>query len=230
MRFGGIRKPRLGNSKLLTMARSKNWTYTKQGGGDGGSRNLNYSDPNVREWYAAQQKPLLDAGVEFWWNDEGETSFFTFYYWNLAQTQTLKTTSPNKRFMSINRAFTPGMSRMGLVIWTGDVAPQWQDLQRTPGYVLNWGLAGAACESRVLDCIKTLEPHQHSPLCPLRCHLRHWRLQRRDQRPAAHEVDASWNFYPGHASPLDTRGDTALPLPLGRRGGCRDEGDAQSAL
>lgn len=32
---------------------------------------------------------------------------------------------------------------MGLVIWTGDINPDFQTLQETPGMVLKWGLAGA---------------------------------------------------------------------------------------
>ena len=46
-KFGGIRKPRLGNKANLTMARSKGWTIggTHAGGAAGGSRNLNYSNP-----------------------------------------------------------------------------------------------------------------------------------------------------------------------------------------
>jgi alpha-glucosidase len=143
MRFGGIRKPRLGNTELLNMARNKSW-LVGAGSGDGGGRNLNYTRADVQTWYAAQQAPLLKAGVEYFWNDEGETSFFTFHWWNAAQVRTLAAHAPGKRFLTINRAFTPGMSRMGLVVWTGDVSPQWGDLQATPGYVLNWGLAGAA--------------------------------------------------------------------------------------
>jgi alpha-glucosidase len=146
LRFGGIRKPRLGNTNSLIMARALDWTLPGQGGGGaaGGSRNLNYTRADVQAWYAAQQLPLLDAGVEFWWNDEGEATYFTFFHWNAAEIATLRGFAPGKRFLSINRAFTPGMSRQGAVTWTGDVQASWDDLQRTPGYVLNWGLAGSA--------------------------------------------------------------------------------------
>ena len=48
-RFGGIRKPRLGNSDLLVMAKNKGWlidsSYT------GGGRNLNYSISALRTWF-----------------------------------------------------------------------------------------------------------------------------------------------------------------------------------
>lgn len=90
LRFGGIRKPRLGNKANLSMADSKGWTIGQGGGGGaGGNRNLNYSIAAVRQWYGEQQawyhKINADlsppAPVEFWWNDEGETDYFTFYYW-----------------------------------------------------------------------------------------------------------------------------------------------------
>eukprot|EP01062_Namystynia_karyoxenos_P072550 TRINITY_DN6882_c0_g1_i2.p1 TRINITY_DN6882_c0_g1~~TRINITY_DN6882_c0_g1_i2.p1 ORF type:complete len:830 (+),score=310.88 TRINITY_DN6882_c0_g1_i2:89-2491(+) len=135
LRFGGIRKPRLGNSNSLVMARSKGWTL-------GSGRNLNYSIPEVREYYTQQQMHYLSDGVDFWWNDEGETDYFTFHYWNVAEVESLKRFDAGKRFFSINRAYTPGMQRLGATLWTGDINAQWQDLQRTPGYMLNWGLMG----------------------------------------------------------------------------------------
>jgi len=145
LKFGGIRKPRLGNSALLAMAKEKGWLVGqpnaagKLGGVNG--RDLNYSIAEVQTWYrctcpsaslaaccgvewaslllpmasrpillaraelpvaldhtngcrsrpsytvryAAQHVPYLKTGVDFWWNDEGESSYFTFYFWNLAQ-------------------------------------------------------------------------------------------------------------------------------------------------
>lgn len=136
LRFGGIRKPRFGNSDLLVMAREKNWTI-------GNGRNLNYSIPGVREYYRQQQLHYLQDGVDFWWNDEGETDYFTNHWWNVAEVETLKDYNPKGRFFSINRAYSPGMSRLGAALWTGDIHAAWVDLQRTPGYMLNWGLMGA---------------------------------------------------------------------------------------
>ena len=87
LRFGGIRKPRLGNSGLLTMAKSKGWLVDPKAGTGSAynARDLNYSIPEVREWYASQMSHFLSDGVDFWWNDEGESSYFNFYYWNDAQ-------------------------------------------------------------------------------------------------------------------------------------------------
>ena len=136
LRFGGIRKPRLGNSDLLVMARANDWTIQS-------SRNLNYSREDVMEWYGKQQAGYLTDGVEFFWNDEGETMYYTFHNWNVAEIRTLDAQAPSKRFWSINRAFSPGMQRLGAMTWTGDIAASWDDLLNTPGMMLNWALAGS---------------------------------------------------------------------------------------
>jgi len=148
-RMGGIRKPRLGNTDLLNFARSKGWIFP---GGEMDTsllglyalqRNINFSIPEAREWYAQKQAHYYSDGVNFFWNDEGETDFFTFYWWNVAQLESLRMKSSSKRFFSINRAWSPGIARLGATVWTGDVNPSWDDLQNTPGMLLNWGLGGA---------------------------------------------------------------------------------------
>jgi alpha-glucosidase len=146
VRFGGIRKPRLGNSDLLVMARQQGWLMGQGGdpaGAPDGTRNLNYSRADVRTWYSQQNAQYLKDGVLYFWNDEGEDDYFTFTWWNQAEIVTQQQSSePTRRFISINRAFAPGAARLGAVTWTGDISPQWLDLQRTPGYAINWGLAG----------------------------------------------------------------------------------------
>eukprot|EP01012_Entosiphon_sulcatum_P028013 TRINITY_DN3384_c0_g1_i1.p1 TRINITY_DN3384_c0_g1~~TRINITY_DN3384_c0_g1_i1.p1 ORF type:complete len:742 (-),score=126.42 TRINITY_DN3384_c0_g1_i1:48-2273(-) len=153
LRFGGIRKPRLGNSDLLVMAKNKGWLI-------GGSRNLNYSRQDVQTWYAEQLQHFLKEGVDFWWNDEGETLYTTFHWWNVAQANLLQSTFPNRRFFTINRSYNPGMQRLGLAIWTGDIPSTWPHLENTPGFVLNWGLAGVAyitCDIGGFDGAETAE-------------------------------------------------------------------------
>jgi len=97
----------------------------------------------VREWYSSQLAGLYKDGMSFWWNDEGETDYFTFHYWNVAQLKALRMTSDNGRFYSLNRAWSPGMARLGATVWTGDVVPTWEWLAKTPGMMLNWVIAGA---------------------------------------------------------------------------------------
>lgn len=146
LRFAGIRKPRLGNSNLLVMAKKNNWTVESTSpnmlaGVD--ARNLNYSRADVRDWYQRHLSDYLSDGVDFWWNDEGEAFYFDFYWWNMAEIDALTNHDPNKRFWTINRAYTPGMQRFGAITWTGDINVEWPSLQNQPGYVLNWNLAGS---------------------------------------------------------------------------------------
>lgn len=145
IRFGGIRKPRLGNSALLVQAKLNGWLVGQFGigGGTPNTRNLNYSMPEVQAYYSTNIAHFLPDGVQFWWNDEGETMYFTFHWWNVAQVQALTAYNSTKRFFTINRAYTPGMQRLGAAIWTGDIQVSWQALSQQPGLLLNWGLAGA---------------------------------------------------------------------------------------
>eukprot|EP00928_Gymnodinium_smaydae_P026145 TRINITY_DN20619_c0_g3_i1.p1 TRINITY_DN20619_c0_g3~~TRINITY_DN20619_c0_g3_i1.p1 ORF type:complete len:663 (-),score=40.00 TRINITY_DN20619_c0_g3_i1:75-2063(-) len=141
-----VRKPRLGNSMLLSRARALGWTLNVS---QFNGRYLNFSSPVVRDWYGEQLNGFLDAGVSFWWNDEGESEYFTYHHWNQAEIKVLRNRSTGSRFFSLNRAFTPGMARLGAAVWTGDIDPGWNSLAKVPGIMLNWGLAGApyvACD------------------------------------------------------------------------------------
>ncbi|CAE7356213.1 agd31B [Symbiodinium natans] len=159
IKVAGIRKPRIGNTATIADARKKGWLlkncepgggYPPIAPGYACGRGLNYSLPEVRDWYADQLQPLLDAGMAFWWNDEGESDYFTFHYWNEAQRQALQKWQLSERFFSVNRAFSPGMARLGATVWTGDVFANWATLEGTPGTMLKWILAGApyvSCDS-----------------------------------------------------------------------------------
>jgi len=152
-RMGGIRKPRLCNSQNLALARTNRYLLP-QGtpGGDPTNpntkfyaieRNLDFSNPDARHWYAKQHEHYLDDGVEFWWNDEGEADYFQYEWWNVAQDEAHKARRQGQRRWSLNRAFSPGMARFGLGLWTGDSGASWEVLAKQPGYALNWALAGA---------------------------------------------------------------------------------------
>jgi alpha-glucosidase len=146
--FVGIRKPRLGNSDTLAMLRAKGWVSSAPKGLY--ARGLRFSNPDVRTWYAGQLQPYLQAGVDGWWNDEGEFTYSNYVYWNMAERQALDTIDPARRLWTINRAFQPGTSRLGAAAWSGDIHATWKDLHRTPATLLNWSLAGepyGACDS-----------------------------------------------------------------------------------
>jgi len=76
------------------------------------------------------------------WNDEGESTYTEYSYWNMAEVDLLKQVDPEARFWSLNRAFIPGMQRFGAAVWTGDIASDWKVFAKTPGELLSYGLSG----------------------------------------------------------------------------------------
>jgi len=146
LRMGAIRKPRMGNAETLNFVRSNGWTVNSTAYA---GRYLQFDLPDVRDWYGQEIMPYLDTGIDFWWNDEGELDYFTYYWWNVAEKAALLKKSPKQRFFSLNRAWSPGNARLGAAVWTGDITPTWGTLAHVPGYVVNYGLAGApyvACD------------------------------------------------------------------------------------
>lgn len=143
-----IRKPRLGNAGQLTKARQQHWLldHSEAAFFD---RALDFTLPAVRAWYGQQHQALIESGIDGWWNDEGEVSYPTYAYWNLAQVAAQAQYRPNQRYWSLNRAFTPGLARTGAGAWTGDVRASWAELLATPTQLLNWSLGGmpyGACD------------------------------------------------------------------------------------
>jgi alpha-glucosidase len=145
--FVGIRKPRSGNRDTLAMARAKGWTLPIENGENYHSRDLNFGNPDLREWYLGQSAGLWRAGIDGWWNDEGESTFTTYYYWNLTEAEALARYRPGQRLWTLNRAFSPGLQRLGAAAWTGDIQSSWGMLAETPTSLLNWTLAGMPYET-----------------------------------------------------------------------------------
>jgi alpha-glucosidase len=145
--FVGIRKPRLGNRDTLAMIRAKGWNLKIENDEKYHSRDVNFGNPEFREWYIGQSAGLLQAGIDGWWNDEGESAFTTYYYWNLAEAEALARYRPGQRLWTLNRAFSPGLQRLGAAAWTGDIHSSWKALAETPTSLLNWSLAGMPYET-----------------------------------------------------------------------------------
>ena len=147
--FVGIRKPRMGNSDVLAMIRAKGWNLQTEKGEKYHSRDVNFANPEFREWYVGHLAGLLRAGVDGWWDDEGEGAYTTYFYWNFAEREAQQRYKPGQRMWALNRAFSPGVQRLGAAAWTGDIQTSWRALQRTPTDLLNWSLAGmpyGACD------------------------------------------------------------------------------------
>jgi alpha-glucosidase len=145
----GIRKPRLGNSANLSMARSKGWILPSSSPDSTQQRNIDFKNPDLRAWYEDNLRKFDEAGVAGFWNDEGELAYSEYLYWNLAEADLLKSVKPDARFWSINRAFAPGLQRFGAATWSGDIGSDWDTLAKTPGQLLAYGLSGmpySACD------------------------------------------------------------------------------------
>ena len=142
-----IRKPRLGSSELLDMARRKGWILRHGTGVD--ARCLDLANLNCRRWYAQQLIPILRCGVDGWWDDEGEINTTTYWYWNQAEQLAQDAVKPSERAWFLDRSFMPGLGRLGAAAWTADIPADFATLAKTPGDLLNWGLAGmdyGACD------------------------------------------------------------------------------------
>jgi alpha-glucosidase len=147
--FVGIRKPRLGNADTLEMIRTNGWRLQARPQEQYHTRDINFANPGFSDWYVRQSATLIQAGVDGWWNDEGEGSYNTYFYWNQTETAAWSLYRPNQRLWTINRAFSPGVQRLGAAAWTGDVSASWRAFKDTPASLLNWGLAGmpyGACD------------------------------------------------------------------------------------
>lgn len=145
VKFIGIRKPRLGNNLRLDTARMNGWLSHPETD----SRDLNFSNAKARKWFEDRTKPMLQKGVDAWWDDEGESYYTCYYWWNTAQYHLLNDVRPDYRHFTINRAFSPGNQRFGYCTWDGDIQSSWESLADVPKDLLNFSLAGmyyGACD------------------------------------------------------------------------------------
>jgi len=138
LKFIGIRKPRLGNAASLDTARKNGWLISPKTD----SRDLNFSNAGARQWFEEKTRPLLSAGIDAWWDDEGESYYTCYYWWNTAQRDLLASARPNYRHFTLNRAFSPGDQRFGYCTWSGDIPSTWPSLAQVPMDLLNFSLAG----------------------------------------------------------------------------------------
>lgn len=204
-------------------------------------RNFNFSSPHARSWYADHNGHYLDDGVEFFWNDEGETDYYTYYWWNVAQRDELRKRNATKRFFSINRAFSPGNARLGAAVWTGDIHPTWDALRNTPALVLSWGLAGCAKPTNPVCalnwCLLHLMPERLTAHVSLfaccqnaLCRLRHRWVRLPEHAVASDALVSARHTHANDANPQHARSDTPLALALGRTLCQRDASGTRAAL
>ncbi len=129
-----------------------------------------FTDPEVREWWGELYEPLLDDGIDAFWNDMNEIALITFltgttvpdcirhsfekngadhagihnYYGMLMAQATaggIQKLRPGKRPFVLSRAGWAGLQRYA-VNWTGDNRSTWDHLRLTVSMLLNLGLSG----------------------------------------------------------------------------------------
>ena len=135
LHFVGIRKPRVTGGNL-NYAQSQGWVLSSPLGTD-----LRFDLPAARYWWWSHHVPLVQAGVDGWWNDEAEQTTDEFFQMARTEWDGWRAMS-GRRAWSLSRAFAPGMQRFGAACWTGDISTDWETLANQPGTLLNWGLAG----------------------------------------------------------------------------------------
>ena len=57
------------------MSKAKGWFLPNGSDVGEGNVNWNFSIPELRQWYTETQQHFVDDGLDFWWNDEGETEW-----------------------------------------------------------------------------------------------------------------------------------------------------------
>ena len=168
MHFGGIRKPRTYSN--LNTSGTNGWLLPLASDvGEGGGINFNFSVPECREWYAETHAHFIKDGMDFWWNDEGETSWFTYLLWNQAQADMFARNKPNVRHFTINRAYQPGMQRFPAISWTGDgQSCTHEELLRG---MMN-GSPLTSCDLTSPDATTLVRQYQSAVFTPImRCHM-----------------------------------------------------------
>jgi len=161
-RWAGIRKPRTYSN--IDFCNSSGWLLPDNYSVGAGDNNWNYSNADFRAWYTQNHLHFLEDGVDYWWNDEGETQWYTYLYWNMAQQQEWEAVRPNERMFTINRAFQPGMQRFPASTWTGD--PQ----NCSHAYMLHFIVNGqpyTTCDMTSPDATVLLRQYQASVFFPI---------------------------------------------------------------
>ena len=102
---------------------------------------------------------------------QGETQWFTYSWWNIAEAAAQALVAPLKRFWSINRSFQPGMQTNAATSWTGDA----QDCSHTK--MLSFTTAGQlyhSCDMTSPSATVLVRQYQNAIFSPImRVHQMH---------------------------------------------------------
>lgn len=149
LKFVGIRKPRV-EGDHLAYARARGWTLPSldnvnkpadRAEKSDDKADLHFDNPEARYWWWSHQAPLMNAGVDGWWNDEAENAYDEFFQMCRGQWEGQRALN-SRRVWTINRSFAPGMQRFGAAVWSGDINSSWATLSNQPGTLMNFSMAG----------------------------------------------------------------------------------------
>jgi alpha-glucosidase (family GH31 glycosyl hydrolase) len=92
--------------------------------------------------YWAQHVPLVKAGIDAFWPDEGDWfNLFERIKRHQLYYQGHLSTAPNVRPWSLQRNGYPGIARWGGWVWSGDTDSSWKTLEAQIAVGLNYGLS-----------------------------------------------------------------------------------------
>ncbi len=163
--------------------------------------------------YWPAHKPLMDAGVDGWWPDQGDDfdgpSRLNRHrmYWEGTQLY-----RPGERPFALHRNASPGIQRFGGTIWSGDTRSRWATLAAHVPVAISSGLSGFPYwGSDIGGFIPTDEYtgelhvrwFQFGAFCPsFRAHGRNWHLR------------LPWGWNGGDGGPLETGSWRPAPAEL----------------
>jgi alpha-glucosidase len=130
-----------------------------------------FTNPCAREWWGEQYRPLLDAGLDGFWNDMNEPAIFNSVAFTMpdcvrfdwegqgadfrqahnvygmqmvrASSEGLRRLRPDRRPVVVSRSGWAGLQRYGSH-WTGDNYSDWPSMRNSIPMVLNLGLCGVS--------------------------------------------------------------------------------------
>jgi alpha-glucosidase len=120
---------------------------------------MDFSNPQVRDWWTEQHRPLLELGVAGWWTDLNEpTRHFqdmchhggsaaavhnlTAFFMHQAISAAHQRYAPDRRVFILSRAAFAGSQRYGAALWSGDVDMTFAALRKQVAVGLSAGMAG----------------------------------------------------------------------------------------
>ena len=147
-----------------------------------------WPDDRQASCYWPVHKPILDAGVDGWWPDQGDgldgpsRLARNRMYWDGSRMW-----RPNERPFALHRNGYPGMQRYAAFLWSGDVYSTWETLKTHIPVAVNTGLSGIPFwGTDIGGFVPTSEFtgelyvrwFQFGAFCPLfRSHGRTWKLR-----------------------------------------------------